>query len=478
MLLRFAAVTLILFLISRVTMSQTCDNMLHFNGSDSYVDCGPGDQLNIEGQLSVEAWVKLDQRLAMQYIVGNFDPNSYNGFYMAIQNQALNCAVRDSVNGTRSFNVYQVPANTWTHIAFTYKTGGRFKAYINGNLRINVPASTTRIGNQSPSRLIIGGAPWQPDTLVAQGNIDEVRIYNLERSASQIREDMRLLIHPPQSGLIGYWKMAEGTGITTTDGSGYNLNGTLTGTILPAWQSAEGPYGEGTSALSVPINSGAVNFLGTGLSMDFLQSTSDTFVVTQINCSPNVLPSCCSTYTSTYWAIDRYGTLNLINYNLLFSLPSGAISVTDELNPSNLQLLQRNGFSIGNWPGAASGAAANSAAASVDFTNPGFTGQLIVGSNGSSLLNNLEQPDEFVLTLFPNPSAKGFVLSLSPALADAAEIKVHDAEGRQVIAHPTEVDLHSFYIDTENWNAGLYYITVRAFDKFYVKKLLVFKNDY
>ena len=471
-------IALLVMLPSLSSVAQSCDHMLLFDGYNSFIDCGPGDNLNIEGQLTVEAWVKLDQRFAMQHVIGNFDQNSFNGFYMAIQNQALNCAVKDSVNGTKSFNVYQVPFNVWTHIAFTYKTGGRFRGYINGKVRIDVPASTTRIGNQTSSHLIIGSAPWRPDTLVAQGNIDEVRIYNLERSANQIREDMRMVLSTPQSGLIGYWKMAEGTGVTTADLSGSGCNGNLSGVVLPTWQTAEGPYGEGSCYLAAPASSGVLNFPGTDLEMNFLQSCLDTFVVSNLQCSPNVLPVCCANYSDSYWIIDRYGVLNPVSYDLNFSLPPGAVSVTDELNPTNIQLQQRDGFSTGTWTNNAFAVSASSVSADVQFANTGVPGQLLLGTTGNSALNNLESVNSVAasVVVFPNPADNSFSVELSPSLVGSTEIKIYDAVGRIVLSPSVNIIDQAVVVETKNWNSGLYYVTVLSATNYYVQKLLVNKN--
>lgn len=475
---RFCISVLIFTAIAWLSSAQPCDHALLFNGTDSYIHCGPGNNLNIEGQLTVEAWVKVDQRLEKQFIVGNFDQNTYDGFYLAIQNQALNCAVRDSASGTKSFNIYQVPANVWTHVAFTYRTGGRFRGYINGNLRIDVQASTTRIGNNGANPLVIGGAPWQPDTFVTNGYIDEVRIYNFERSLSDIRADMRLTLNGTQSGLIGYWKMAEGAGSITADGSGNTMNGTLSGTVLPAWQAAEGPYGSGNARLTAPVSSGIVSFPGTALSMDFTQTCLDTFVVTRIDCYPNLLPTCCNNYSNTYWIVDRYGVLNTVNYDLSFSLPNGAVSASDELMPSNLQLLQRGGFSTDIWPTAVTATSATSSPATINFTNASLTGQLILATTGNSVLNDVANIDggQQIFTVKPQGST-GYTLCLFQSFSQKVSITIYDVNGRPITTSEVPSNNQSFFIDSSNWSSGFYTVVLNVNNKIYTQKI-VFNTTY
>jgi hypothetical protein len=76
------------------------------------------------------------------------------------------------------------------------------------------------------------------------------------------------------SGLVGYWKLDEGTGTTTADLSGFNNNGTfannISGGTLPSW-SASGKYGNCIFISSEP-NGGYVN-LGNNSSLSSINAT-------------------------------------------------------------------------------------------------------------------------------------------------------------------------------------------------------------
>ncbi len=61
------------------------------------------------------------------------------------------------------------------------------------------------------------------------GQIDEVRIWNVARTQAQIRDDMCQSIdntHPQWANLVGYWNMNEGTGDTIHDITTNNNHGT------------------------------------------------------------------------------------------------------------------------------------------------------------------------------------------------------------------------------------------------------------
>ncbi len=93
-------------------------------------------------------------------------------------------ATLDSSNVT-SYGREQLPANTWTHLAVTYD-GSALRLYQNGR------EVSTRFyrGNiaESLNPLQVGG-----NTLLGQyfsGAIDELRIYNVALTRTQIRMDM------------------------------------------------------------------------------------------------------------------------------------------------------------------------------------------------------------------------------------------------------------------------------------------------
>jgi hypothetical protein len=104
------------------------------------------------------------------------------------------------------------------------------KIYIDGQLAAQTNISIT-IGNASNSNLLVGESPGFPGR-VFNGRIDEVRIWDVARTQSQIQSTMNTVLteeyySTPDSGLVGYWRMDEGTGQTASDLSFYQNNATL-----------------------------------------------------------------------------------------------------------------------------------------------------------------------------------------------------------------------------------------------------------
>jgi hypothetical protein len=85
----------------------------------------------------------------------------------------------------KTFGIAALPTNTWTHLAVTYD-GAALRLYVNG-VQVSSRAQTGNLVTSS-NPLQIGG-----DSIYGQyfqGTIDEVRIYNVALSLSEIQADM------------------------------------------------------------------------------------------------------------------------------------------------------------------------------------------------------------------------------------------------------------------------------------------------
>jgi hypothetical protein len=97
--------------------------------------------------------------------------------------------------------------NTWNHVAITYD-GTSFKAYLNGILdSTQTPPSGICTSSQP---IWIGGG----QSVFTNNNalIDEVRVWNIVRTQSEISSAKNSLLTGSESGLVGYWKFDENSG--------------------------------------------------------------------------------------------------------------------------------------------------------------------------------------------------------------------------------------------------------------------------
>ena len=216
------------------SIADTNGFALQFDGTDDRLDCGNGSSLQITGnKITLEAWINVNE-FKSQPFAGSVivkDQGSNSSGYM------IRCGGDGIINfniGNGSWHEINTPANSvqfnnWHHVAATYD-GTSMKVYVDGELAAQSNMAFT-IGNALNSNLFVGESPGFPGR-VFNGKIDEVRIWNVSRTQSQIQSTMNTILtqeyySSPDSGLVGYWRFDEGMGQNAEDLSFYSNTATL-----------------------------------------------------------------------------------------------------------------------------------------------------------------------------------------------------------------------------------------------------------
>jgi hypothetical protein len=157
-----------------------------FNGN-AYLNKTDNGVLNITNLITLSAWVNLTDATQNQKIIGKTGgAPSYPGYIMAVSLGGLYVEFFNSAGVNNTFTSGTVPSGQWVHLAVTRATGGNIVGYVNG-----VQAGSTAAGNlalgTSNKDLLIGSAPWDPTYFHVNGELDEVRIENAQRSADWIK---------------------------------------------------------------------------------------------------------------------------------------------------------------------------------------------------------------------------------------------------------------------------------------------------
>jgi len=194
---------------------------LQFNGVNNYVSLG---YLSPGNKWTVEAWVKPDVlSYGNKLIAGSGYSNAPWGICMVDSRLA---AIYKSASGSSQTLIADnvtITAGVWYHLACAFN-GTNIRLYINGQL---VKSAIANSNYNTYSYPIIGGDPGYLNYF--SGSIDEVRIWDRERSQSQISYAMNHILAGNESGLLGYWPFNKVNGITVTDFSGNGHNGTING---------------------------------------------------------------------------------------------------------------------------------------------------------------------------------------------------------------------------------------------------------
>jgi hypothetical protein len=191
---------------------------LDFDGNNDYVDLGTPTNLGLTGDAAytLSLWAKPSA-------------TRLDGSFVSYGNAGANQVI--SINSTGSGAIYSVHYSNdhsfsttwalgeWQHVVLTYNPATSIeKLYVNGVYKEQW--TPTNLSLASGHSMRIGRATWN-GTYVNTTQIDDVRLYTYELSASQVAYDYN------RGGPVGYWALDECSGTVANDsGSGGN-NGTI-----------------------------------------------------------------------------------------------------------------------------------------------------------------------------------------------------------------------------------------------------------
>jgi hypothetical protein len=114
----------------------------------------------------------------------------------------------------------------WVHITLVH-AGGLLHVYQNGIEIGAVPSASTKQPTDGFPELRLGGMIKDATAWTFNGQIDEVRLWNFARTPAQVQADLYHELTGGESGLMAYYKMSDGSGLTLTDDSGQGWDGQL-----------------------------------------------------------------------------------------------------------------------------------------------------------------------------------------------------------------------------------------------------------
>jgi hypothetical protein len=158
------------------------------------------DSLDVSGEATFEFWLKHD---------GTSDADArviqkQNAYHIRLVGSGEDRRIMwDGQFSQRSITSRTaVPAGEWTHVAVTYD-GTQFNLYINGEL--DNSASGSKPVQTSNNELRIGSNGAGNDQFLS-GRVDELRIWDVARTAEQIENNYRSELVGNETGLDAYWR--------------------------------------------------------------------------------------------------------------------------------------------------------------------------------------------------------------------------------------------------------------------------------
>ena len=226
-------------------------NALDFDGIDDYVDLGDPNEVDFgSGDFTLELWFKPNDLSDGNRMLIAKDEGASGNRQFALQYNP------DAYPGQKKLRVLYYRDNTtavgydtgdnaindtnWHHIAAMRK-GGIFEVYVDGVLIGSGNVFDTPGAMQATSAKLVLGTFSDLGSGYVNGQIDEVRIWNVARTQTQLQSYMFTSLAGNQSNLVAYYKFDQGipNGDNTSplvdvlpDRSSNNNDGSLSGFAL------------------------------------------------------------------------------------------------------------------------------------------------------------------------------------------------------------------------------------------------------
>jgi hypothetical protein len=254
----------------RVTPTPT--TRLRFDGSN-YVSLPNNLVSNYENAETIEAWF---QTTTDGVILGyqTTDPSQYpsNGYvpalYVGTDGRLYGEVWSGSINQVTSNG--QVNDGHWHQAALVSDSQDSTESlYVDGRFVMSVSGSAQDFGG-SFDEIGTGQTGGWPSTNGGwygfNGQIDDVRIWSVARSAGEIQQDMATAARGSEPGLEAYYRFDEATGTTAFDAKANHRDGTLMGAggSLPARASGTVPSIDLGAPSIFPDGHEALQFDGSG----------------------------------------------------------------------------------------------------------------------------------------------------------------------------------------------------------------------
>ena len=218
-------------------------NSLLFDGVDDEVSINNISEYQFTNQMTIEAWIK--PLSAPENYTGFLNRSTDSGPMEAgigfvYASTGWHFFIKTDLPNTIDYTTMPVasaPVNQWTHIAATYN-GSKVVLFRNGTPLDSSVVYGDIEWSGAPNEITLGSFTKDGTTKYFNGNIDDVRAWNVVRTRQEIKVYRKVEMAGDEVGLVGYWKIDSGYGLNINDFSTNSNNGTING---GTWELQDSP---------------------------------------------------------------------------------------------------------------------------------------------------------------------------------------------------------------------------------------------
>lgn len=171
----------------------------------SLADLGPSYTYNIADEYTIELMMRCSE---IQPKDGCVISSTKDGTCMLLRtsHNKLEHYIQNTSWNWNCIAYEGIEAGRWYHVAVTYKADTRYTIYLDGELVAEGNNCGSLKTEGDGNRLVIGvRSDYTADYM--KGNVQHVSIWENERTAEQIKEDMKFAFDENTEGLLAYWPM-------------------------------------------------------------------------------------------------------------------------------------------------------------------------------------------------------------------------------------------------------------------------------
>lgn len=218
-----------------INEGSTTNWALRFDGINDVVNCGEIKKLDNSSALTIEMWVNIEKFNPWRtFFAKRVDDYNRIQFQEYSTPGDIGIAVSSSnIPGYYHTINSPITIGDWFHLAMVFdgtrkKDSDRLKVYINGREAALAPYKGEAVAAVTPVNTapVLLGAEKDNGAYGYAGTMDEVRIWTVARTESQVIDDMRITAIKDTSGLVACYNFNDGAEKKIIDVVG-NRNGTL-----------------------------------------------------------------------------------------------------------------------------------------------------------------------------------------------------------------------------------------------------------